>query len=68
MIRYWGEPYEGSDDHANDLIAAESRKRAGIRCDHCRKRSKRTGYCAKFKKTVDPDAWCESFVRKNRVA
>lgn len=23
MIRYWGQPYEGSDDEANDMIRAE---------------------------------------------
>lgn len=27
MIRYHGEPYEGSDDHANDMMRAEERKK-----------------------------------------
>lgn len=26
MIRYWGQPYEGSDDEANDIMRAEQRK------------------------------------------
>ena len=27
MIRYWGGPYEGSDDEANDRIAAKEREK-----------------------------------------
>lgn len=28
MIRYHGEPYQGSDDHANDIIRSEQRRAA----------------------------------------
>ena len=28
MIRYWGQPYEGSDDEANDMIRS-AQERAG---------------------------------------
>lgn len=27
MTRYWGQPYEGSDDEANDIIRAEREAR-----------------------------------------
>jgi hypothetical protein len=40
MIRYWGQPYEGSDDEANDMIRAEEEHKAQSAgsektpCDH----------------------------------
>lgn len=40
MIRYWGQPYEGSDDEANDMNRAEHEQTASLigsekaPCDH----------------------------------
>ena len=40
MIRYWGQPYEGSDDEANDMIRAERESNTRpaepekVPCDH----------------------------------
>lgn len=43
MIRYWGQPYEGSDDEANDMIWAEQERKAeAARSDEAEKPKKKT--------------------------
>lgn len=65
MIRYHGAPYEGSDDHANDLLAAEQRRRDGVACLHCKHFHSQGAFCAQHRKPTTSDGWCSVFARKS---
>lgn len=60
MIRYLGEPYKGSDDQMNDIVAAKQREKAGIRCGGCSRWTE--GYCTWHKETKDEKSWCNEFI------